>query len=189
MSIYCIFTDLISRLKDFLFSTWRLKDPKKCFSLSLFQGLKLEEAEENYEISAKPQETQKEEFTAPGTEIYNVFDNYDEEDFEYEDYEEEIDEKELRKKMAKELTEEEKNPQVEDPNLIKSEMIKLYGEEGADEILAMETAMQLRFEKARDASNAVIWPCLPLNMKFDWINSGVTFITVMSNFKTIQKEI
>ena len=164
MSIYCIFTDLISRLKDFLFSTSRLKDPKKIFrfSYSLFQGLKLDE--QNYEISAKPEETQIEEFTAPGTEIYNVFD--DNEDFEYEE-EEEIDEKELRRKVAKELTEEEKNPQVEDPNLIKSEMIKLFGEEGADEILAMETAMQLRFEKACDASNAVIWPCLPLNMKFD----------------------
>merc|ERR1712004_920292 len=119
---------------------------------SLFQGLKLDE--QNYEISAKPEETQIEEFTAPGTEIYNVFDD-DNEDFEYEEEEEEIDEKELRRKVAKELTEEEKNPQVEDPNLIKSEMIKLFGEEGADEILAMETAMQLRFEKACDASNAV----------------------------------
>ena len=77
MSIYCIFTDLISRLKDFLFSTSRLKNPKKIFrfSYSLFQGLKLDE--QNYEISAKPEETQIEEFTAPGTEIYNVFDDID----------------------------------------------------------------------------------------------------------------
>ena len=65
------------------------------------------------------------------------------------------------------MTEEEKNPQVEDPVLVKNEMIKLFGDQAADEILAKETAMQLRFEKARDASKAVIWPCLPLNMKFD----------------------
>ena len=84
-----------------------------------------------------------------------------------EEIDEEIDEKELRKKIAKELTEEEKVPQVEDPQVIKTEMIKLFGENGAKEILAMETAMQLKFEKARDESGAVLWPCLPLNMKFD----------------------
>ena len=111
------------------------------------------------------EQAQNPEFTPIGTEIYNVFDD-NQEDFE--DYEEdEYDEKELRKKLAKELTEEEKTPQVEDPVLVKNEMIKLFGDQAADEIMAMETAMQLRFEKARDASKAVIWPCLPLNMKFD----------------------
>ena len=102
-----------------------------------------------------------------GTEVFNVFDEQSEDFDEYEDEDfDEIDEKELRKKIAKELTEEEKAPQVEDPQVIKDEMFKLFGDL-AEEILAMETAMQLKFEKARDESGAVLWPCLPLNMKFD----------------------
>ena len=52
-----------------------------------------------------------------------------------------------------------------------SEMIKLFGEPGAHEILAMETEMQLKFEKVKDAQSAKLWPCLPINMKFDfWRN-------------------
>ena len=49
-----------------------------------------------------------------------------------------------------------------------SEMIKLFGDPGAHEILAMETEMQLKFEKVKDAQSAKLWPCLPINMKFDF---------------------
>ena len=67
-----------------------------------------------------------------------------------------------------ELEEEEINPNVEDPELKMSEMIKLFGDPGAHEILAMETEMQLKFEKVKDAQSAKLWPCLPINMKFDF---------------------
>ena len=71
-------------------------------------------------------------------------------------------------KIKLELTEEEIIPQVENPELILSEMTKLFGEKGAQEILAMETEMQLNFEKIKDSTSAKLWPCLPLNMKFDF---------------------
>ena len=71
-------------------------------------------------------------------------------------------------KIKLELTEEEVIPQVENPELILSEMTKLFGEKGAQEILAMETEMQLNFEKIKDSTYAKLWPCLPLNMKFDF---------------------
>ena len=71
-------------------------------------------------------------------------------------------------KIKLELTEEEVTPQVENPELILSEMTKLFGEKGAQEILAMETEMQLNFEKIKDSTSAKLWPCLPLNMKFDF---------------------
>ena len=72
------------------------------------------------------------------------------------------------KQKKVELEEEEINPNVEDPELKMSEMIKLFGEPGAHEILAMETEMQLKFEKVKDAQSAKLWPCLPINMKFDF---------------------
>ena len=72
-----------------------------------------------------------------------------------------------KRKIAKQLEEEEEiEPVVENTDLIKKEMEELFGIEKADEILAMETAMQLNFEKARDSYKAQLWPCLPLNMKF-----------------------
>ena len=64
--------------------------------------------------------------------------------------------------------EEEINPMVEDPELKLSEMIKLFGDKNAKEILAMETEMQMKFEKIKDFHSAQLWPCLPLNMKFDF---------------------
>ena len=71
-------------------------------------------------------------------------------------------------KIKLELTEDEVIPQVENPEIILSEMTKLFGEKGAQEILAMETEMQLNFEKIKDSTSAQLWPCLPLNMKFDF---------------------
>ena len=74
---------------------------------------------------------------------------------------------EQKRKIAKQLEEEEEiEPVVENTDLIKKEMEALFGTEKADEILAMETAMQLNFEKARDSYKAQLWPSLPLNMKF-----------------------
>ena len=74
---------------------------------------------------------------------------------------------ERRQKVAKDLKGlEDIEPIVEDPEVIRAEMDKLYGPEKALEILAMETNMQWNFEKMRDAHNAQLWPCLPLNMKF-----------------------
>ena len=74
---------------------------------------------------------------------------------------------EQKRKIAKQLEEDEEiEPVVENTDLIKKEMEALFGTEKADEILAMETAMQLNFEKARDSYKAQLWPCLPLNMKF-----------------------
>ena len=46
-------------------------------------------------------------------------------------------------------------------------MRELYGEE-ADDIHAMETEAQLQFDKICDRNKPVLWPCLPLNMKFDF---------------------
>jgi hypothetical protein len=50
------------------------------------------------------------------------------------------------------------------------EMRSLFGSR-AEEILAAETEMQLEFDtfcdEADGGEGAQIWPCLPLNMKFD----------------------
>lgn len=46
------------------------------------------------------------------------------------------------------------------------EMKELYGE-GATRIFAMETAMQLSFQKCYDQKAPKLWPTLPLNIKFD----------------------
>lgn len=56
---------------------------------------------------------------------------------------------------------------MEDSNVKLVEMIKLFGEPGAKKILAVETEMQMKFEKLRDLKNAQLWPCLPLNMKYN----------------------
>ena len=47
------------------------------------------------------------------------------------------------------------------------EMQELYGE-GATKIFAMETAVQLSFQKCYDQKAPKLWPTLPLNIKFDW---------------------
>jgi hypothetical protein len=103
-----------------------------------------------------------------GAEIFNAYDQNDEE--EEEDFEDdfgEFEEKSQRKKLAKQLKdEEEMRPIVEDQELKMTEMVKLYGEKEAKEILAMETAMEMRFQKLKDVKSAKLWPCLPLNMKF-----------------------
>ncbi len=46
-------------------------------------------------------------------------------------------------------------------------MKELYGE-AADSIYAMETELQLKFDRVCDKNKPVLWPCLPLNMKFDF---------------------
>lgn len=46
------------------------------------------------------------------------------------------------------------------------EMKELYGE-GATRIFAMETAMQLSFQKCYDQKAPKLWPTLPLNIKFN----------------------
>ena len=82
------------------------------------------------------------------------------------DYFEEDEEDLQRRKIAKEI-EENEEPIVQDPQIIRDEMAKIYGQDGAKEILALETSMQLKFERMRDKHKSQIWPCLPLNMKFD----------------------
>jgi hypothetical protein len=104
-----------------------------------------------------------EKTTEIGTEIFNGYDEEDEEEYFDKDY---FEEKNQRKKMAKELKDEEIMPIVEDQELKMTEMVKLYGETEAKEILAMETAMEMRFQKLKDVKFAQLWPCLPLNMKF-----------------------
>lgn len=101
---------------------------------------------------------------APGpvTEVYNVLNC--ENDFQ--DLEEPEDDFEMRKKWAKEI-EADEVPVVEDKEVIAKEMQNLFGLQGAKTILAMETAMQLNFEKVKDVQKAQLWPELPLNMKFD----------------------
>ncbi len=48
----------------------------------------------------------------------------------------------------------------------KAAMRELYGEE-AEAVHALETSIQLNFEKVCDRHKPLLWPCLPLNMKFD----------------------
>ena len=96
--------------------------------------------------------------TEPGTEIFNVF---NEENHWSED------EEEFEVKFKNLKFEEDLQPQVQDTELIKHEMVKIYGDQGAKDVLAMETQMQLKFERMTDKYSAELWPCLPLNMKFD----------------------
>jgi len=106
-------------------------------------------------------------YTQPGAEIFNACEIDADYDLDYEYEEDTKYSMEQKRKIAKQLEEEEEiEPVVENPDLIKKEMEALFGTEKADEILAMETAMQLNFEKARDSYKAQLWPCLPLNMKF-----------------------
>ncbi len=103
-------------------------------------------------------------YTPKGTEIFSVLDQQCDNEEEEEYFDEEYDEEEAK---SSEPIQEWEEPKIEDPCAIKSEMENLFGKEGASEILALETAMQLRFEKERDKNNAQLWPCLPLNMVFD----------------------
>ena len=100
-------------------------------------------------------ETENCTITQPGTEIFNI--GQDEDPYWSEE------EKYSRKKYE----EEELEPQVQDTELIKSEMAKIFGEQGAKDVLALETQMQLKFERMTDKYSSQLWPCLPLNMKFE----------------------
>ena len=97
--------------------------------------------------------------TQPGTEIFNIGQADEEEDPYWSE-----EEKYSRKKYEEE---EELEPQVQDTELIKSEMAKIFGEQGAKDVLALETQMQLKFERMTDKYSSQLWPCLPLNMKFE----------------------
>lgn len=103
--------------------------------------------------------------SAPGTEIFNVFTDHHE-DFDCDENEEYAEHEQHHRKKDFQAVEEEE-PIVEDKQLVIQEMQNLYGEKGAKSILAMETAMQLNFEKVKDTQKCQIWPCLPLNMKFE----------------------
>ena len=48
----------------------------------------------------------------------------------------------------------------------KEEMKKLYGE-GTERVVQAETEMQEWFDKMCAEKSPILWPCLPLNMKFD----------------------
>ncbi len=45
-------------------------------------------------------------------------------------------------------------------------MRELYGER-ADEIYSMEAKLQYEFDRFCSKERPVLWPCLPINMKFD----------------------
>ena len=47
-------------------------------------------------------------------------------------------------------------------------MEELFGTEGAKEIYGLEAKMMLNYEKYCDDNRPQLWPCLPLNMKFDF---------------------
>ena len=46
-------------------------------------------------------------------------------------------------------------------------MTELYGSR-ADDVLALEMELQLKFNKICDQNQPTIWPCIPLNLKFDY---------------------
>ena len=48
----------------------------------------------------------------------------------------------------------------------REEMEKLYGA-GTDKVVEAETEMQTKFDQMCAEHDPVLWPCLPLNMKFD----------------------
>lgn len=53
------------------------------------------------------------------------------------------------------------------PNHTRSlDMQRLYGEAGSQMIVAMETAIQLSFNRNRDRHQAKHWPALPINIQF-----------------------
>ena len=91
-------------------------------------------------------------------------------DFDEEDDEDAAWAEEFLLREEKRKKEKEKRDRVEIETDLRAQeeaMKELYGEEHWEDVYAMEADMQRKFDQFVQDERPQLWPCLPLNMKFD----------------------
>ena len=86
--------------------------------------------------------------------------------FDVSDFEERIDQNVGKQSDIKIENVEAYDPQAEEFEKRK-QMAEIYGDKNWEEVLRAETSLQVNFNRFCDKELPQIWPCLPLNLKFD----------------------